>query len=83
MPATGSGDAFAVAERIRRALEGNPVRVGPHLVRQTVSIGVATWDGQESAEALEHRADQAMYRAKRAGRNRVALATEPLSGAAT
>ena len=42
---------------------------------QTFSAGLARWDGQESAEALLTRADQALYRAKNAGRNQVALDT--------
>ncbi|HET6333818.1 MAG TPA: diguanylate cyclase, partial [Polyangiales bacterium] len=43
-------------------------------VRQTVSVGVATWDGVESPELLDERADLAMYEAKREGRNRVVAA---------
>ncbi|MEU8657396.1 GGDEF domain-containing protein [Actinoplanes philippinensis] len=41
---------------------------------QTFSAGVAVWDGQESSERLFARADAALYEAKGAGRNRVALA---------
>ncbi|MFD1365468.1 GGDEF domain-containing protein [Actinoplanes sichuanensis] len=41
---------------------------------QTFSAGVAVWDGQESSEALFARADAALYEAKGAGRDRVALA---------
>ncbi|MFI1990527.1 GGDEF domain-containing protein [Actinoplanes sp. NPDC020271] len=41
---------------------------------QTFSAGVAVWDGQESSDGLFARADAALYRAKGAGRNRVALA---------
>jgi diguanylate cyclase (GGDEF)-like protein len=36
-----------------------------------VSIGVSQYQGGDTAESLLHRADQAMYRAKQAGRNRV------------
>ena len=38
---------------------------------QTCSIGVATWDGEEAAYELVHRADQGMYAAKAAGGGRV------------
>ncbi|MCD5352996.1 GGDEF domain-containing protein [Kineosporia mesophila] len=38
---------------------------------QTCSIGAARWDGQEDAEALLHRVDEALYEAKHAGRNRL------------
>jgi PleD family two-component response regulator len=41
---------------------------------QTFSAGVAVWDGVESPERLVGRADEALYLAKHAGRNRVRLA---------
>jgi len=36
-----------------------------------VSIGIATWDGNETLQSFQQRADMAMYRAKELGRNRV------------
>ena len=74
LPATGFRAARTVAERIRRRLADHTMqpRAGVQLT-QTVSIGVASWDREESAEALEERADRAMYEAKRRGRNRVVL----------
>ena len=54
--------ARAVAQRLRgAAIDG-----------VTVSIGIARWDGEEPAESLVCRADEALFRAKREGRDRVA-----------
>jgi diguanylate cyclase (GGDEF)-like protein len=67
--------AMRVAERVRSAVEGaafpHPEGQG-HLL--TVSIGVAS--GNEDVEALLARADAALYRAKRLGRNRVQAAED-------
>ena len=61
-PARGRAAARRGRRRARR-----PCRV-------TVSIGLATWDG-EAPEELLHRADEALYAAKDAGRDRVMAAT--------
>ena len=58
--------------RRREAAHGGRRRAHP--VPVTVSIGVATWDG-EAPEDLLHRADEALYAAKEAGRDRVLAAT--------
>lgn len=69
---TGLRDALATAERVRAAVEGNPLHVdGRETVALSVSIGVAVSSGTATAASLLERADQAMYEAKRQGRNRV------------
>jgi diguanylate cyclase (GGDEF)-like protein len=74
LPATRAPQAFALAERIRASVE-EPIAIATGApLAQTVSIGVASWDGGESADELVHRADVAMYQAKREGRNRVVAA---------
>jgi diguanylate cyclase (GGDEF)-like protein len=77
MPGTTEEDAVHAAERIRSHLETHPVRLGALEVDQTVSIGVAAWNGREEATDLDERADRAVYEAKRLGRNRVVVAPRP------
>jgi diguanylate cyclase (GGDEF)-like protein len=66
--------ALSVAERIRVLVEANPVRLDDgQSVSITVSVGVVTMSGERTyatADALLEAADEALYRAKQAGRNR-------------
>ena len=74
MPDTDPGFAYAVAERLRQSVESAPFLISrsPGQLNVTVSIGIASSLGApDTSESLLHRADQALYRAKREGRNRV------------
>jgi two-component system cell cycle response regulator len=73
MPETDMAVATMVAERLRRRIAGEPfpIQEGARRVEVTISIGLATLAPEEGAPALLKRADQALYRAKRDGRNRV------------
>ncbi len=74
LPNTGLEAAAGVAERLRALIEAQPV-AGPHgPIALTVSIGVTLIARGESQEAALQRVDEAMYRAKTKGRNRVELA---------
>jgi two-component system cell cycle response regulator len=79
MPGAGPQDALAAAERLRVSVEQMQFSPEPGIVHPlTVSIGVAyTGVRSLSAELLLQAADQAMYLAKEAGRNRVQLAVSP------
>jgi len=73
--------AAKVAERVRERIYDNDFsEAAPRAGRLSVSIGVATFpDDGADVEALVRSADTALYAAKRAGRNRVVLATETLA----
>jgi len=73
MPRTPTEHAVAVAERLRHALEHTPVELDDgQTIRFTVSIGVSTWQPTDvNVDATLQRADEALYRAKHGGRNRV------------
>lgn len=74
LPNTGLEAAACVAERLRALIESQPV-AGPHgPIALTVSIGVTLIAKGETQEAALQRVDEAMYRAKAKGRNRVELA---------
>jgi diguanylate cyclase (GGDEF)-like protein/PAS domain S-box-containing protein len=64
LPGCDAASAARVVEQLRAAVPDE----------ETCSIGVATWDGEELAEALVARADTALYRAKGTGRDRVVAA---------
>ena len=67
-------NAFKVAERIRSTFAALAATVAGHAVNATASIGVAIiQDPQQDVHALLAQADQALYRAKARGRNRVVV----------
>jgi len=74
MPRTNGDIGCLAAERLRRNVCAAPFNApgAPHPIEITVSIGVAcTATADDTPEALLKRADEALYDAKRAGRNRV------------
>lgn len=69
---TGNGEAVQVAERLRATLAQSPVLAAGRAIGYTLSIGVASLSpADQGVEDLLRRADQALYQAKRLGRNRV------------
>jgi two-component system cell cycle response regulator len=74
MPDTDVAFATAVAERLRKHVEAEPFKISSEsgYLHVTISIGIAASQKQDdTADGLLRRADQALYRAKREGRNRV------------
>ena len=73
LPETNLEQARIVAERVQQAWAQTPCNVDGRLIYSTVSIGVAqASDEDKSFEDILRRADRMMYKAKEAGRNRVA-----------
>jgi diguanylate cyclase (GGDEF)-like protein len=83
LPETPAAGALDVAERIRAAVQANPIVLDAKLVSTTVSIGVAAFpaDGH-SLDLLLAAADRRLYEAKQGGRNRVTPAAQQAPAAA-
>ena len=74
LPETDAQGAAVVAEKLRRSVAAIRLSAGTELLSSTASIGVVAFpDDGRTADALTNRADQVMYGAKRAGRNRVSI----------
>ncbi len=80
LPGAGMSQSRGVADRMRKSVE--EMKIMPQdcsePIRITASFGAASLsiDSKENAESLIKRSDEAMYRAKREGRNRVCLSGE-------
>ena len=76
MPDTDIARAYQVGERLRACVAADPFPIRPDMqIRVTVSVGIATLERQDDTpETVFKRADNALYAAKRRGRNRVAAA---------
>lgn len=81
LPDTTTGAATALAEKLRGAIAGLSIVVDGRPIAVTASIGVAcARPGDVDMAVIQHRADQAMYLAKAAGRNRVSVLAADGSG---
>ena len=70
LASTDVKDATIVAEKLKDWIADNPVHIGDEYFFMTISVGVTSDDSYNLETLLKH-ADQAMYKAKRAGRNQV------------
>lgn len=78
LPGQHADSAFILAEEVRRLVADSPIalRLGgrDYELRFTISGGIATFPGDASEQVdLLRKADEALYRAKRSGRNRISL----------
>jgi len=75
LPEAGLDEAMAITSRVQRALTRRFFLANNERLLITFSAGVALHDGSETRDAIIARADAALYRAKRAGKNRVIAAS--------
>jgi diguanylate cyclase (GGDEF)-like protein len=75
LPEAGIEESFMIAERIRRLVENTPFDVSHARINLTVSAGISNFPNHRagSKEELVKMADQALYDAKRGGRNHVCI----------
>jgi len=83
LPDTAVDGAKLVADRLRVRIAALEVPTKKGVLRFTVSIGVASYPGaDDTIAALLKASDEALYRAKHSGRNRVVAASDPVVEAA-
>ena len=71
LPGAKQADAIIIAERIRLKINGNKANIDGVSIPFTISQGLATCNGKSTVDELIAKADEALYRAKENGRNRV------------
>lgn len=79
-PNTSLEQCAILAERLRKLVAGHEFEVDGNKVRITASFGVAGLQGTEGVRDYYSRADQALYKGKKAGRNQVVIARNEATG---
>ncbi|MDO8695929.1 MAG: GGDEF domain-containing protein, partial [Pseudomonas sp.] len=73
IPSTPLAGAEQLLETLRTAIEACPFHFKGERVTITLSAGISAFASGERSDAVFERADQALYRAKRGGRNRTEI----------
>jgi len=76
LPKTDGEGALLVAERIRQDFKRRKVKINQEEVGTTVSVGVASYKEGDDLETLIKKADEALYEAKRTGKDKVVMYRE-------
>ncbi len=72
LPKTSMSEAIKLAEKIRSTITNSPTLADKLIIEVTASAGVSQWDSEEkNIESALKRADDALYQAKKQGRDRV------------
>lgn len=74
LPNTKGEQALHIAQRFKEGIENLSLECENEIIKVTVSMGIAQFNPEETRAKWIKRADQAMYRAKQTGRNRIVLA---------
>lgn len=72
----GIEGAAELAERLRRSVEKLEVVFEHKLIEVTISVGLSDWSKKDTLHTLMRKADQALYKAKEQGRNRIVISHE-------
>lgn len=79
-PEATAAEAAVAMDRLRKELEANPVQTPHASIPVTISIGIAEYCGSDDTpDAIREQADQLLYAAKNAGRNRLVCSEFTLS----
>jgi diguanylate cyclase (GGDEF)-like protein len=73
LPFTSKRDAFFVVDKIIKKLSDTQIKCGEFKDRVTISAGISSIEDAEDIYTLVSKADKALYRAKKAGKNRVSV----------
>ncbi|WP_319523477.1 diguanylate cyclase [Breoghania sp.] len=76
LPESGMEEGRTIAERLLKAIAGQPFRIQDKSLQLSLSIGLARFDPGSDLEKTITRADQALYRAKHKGKKRVETASD-------
>ncbi|MFL0797422.1 MAG: GGDEF domain-containing protein [Cellvibrionaceae bacterium] len=81
LPGTNRASAKTIAERMIRAVRSKPLKYGDTEINFTVSIGACTYEGGDyNHKHLFKQTDEALYRAKSLGRDRIVFGEPQLAG---
>jgi diguanylate cyclase (GGDEF)-like protein len=84
LPECDATDALTIAERVRSGIADQPITTKFGLIPTSISLGVAMADKETLLfDELIRRADDALYQAKKEGRNRVVFVSANLRGEVT
>ena len=77
LPNTNIDGAVLIAKKLKEAIENIEIKIpNIDIIKFTVSIGISQCDCSKNAEVIDdlvHKADEALYEAKRAGRNKIVI----------